>query len=438
MKTFIGVVVAAVLSALVWGAVTGAQSVPSRAQAHGVEVDLPWYRALPTEPAAATEAFLQRVPAETRARGDSFSATRRYITLPLRIAVLVGSIALIMFSGVATRMRNVARRVSSYMPLQDALFALQLLVVLFLLNLPVETYAGFIRLRQAGFSHLPYLEWLTDAALGWAVITAFYIVGLVAIMALIRRRPQSWAGWATAVYVVLSAVYLLISPRYIEPLFNRITPLADGSEKRAILSLARANGVPADEVFVRDASRQSVLLDAHVSGFAGTARIVLDDNTIAHTPEAEVKMVMAHEIGHYVLAHVVKEIVFDGLVMGVGFLFIGWGSQRLLARFGRRWQVSSLSDVGTLPVFWGLFLLWGYLSLPVTNSISREQEGEADLYGLNASQQPLAQAEFEIRDADAGQLDPSPIEEWVFYDHPSPRNRIFAAMRWRAEHLPDK
>jgi STE24 endopeptidase len=437
MRVLLAAVVAATLGAVGWGAITSMHPVPLRIQARTVEVGPDWYAALATDPEAATAAYLQRVPATTRARGNAFGATR-YITLPIRIAVLVASIALIMFSGAAARMRAIARRALPHVWLQDALFALQLFAVLFLLNLPIETYAGFIRYRRAGFSQQTYLHWLSDATLGWAVITVFYIVGVVAIMALIRRSPRAWAAWATLVYFVLSSFYVLISPQYIEPLFNRITPLADGAAKQAILSLARANGVPADDVFVRDASRQGVLLNAHVSGIAGTAQIVLDDNTIANTPEAEFKLVMAHEIGHYVLAHVPKEIVFDTLVMGAGFLFIGWGSQRLLLRFGRQWQVDGLGDVGVLPLFWGLLLLWGFISLPVTNSISREQEAEADIFGINASQQPFGLADFMLRDADAGQLDPSPIEEWLFFNHPSARNRIFVAMRWRAEHLPAK
>ena len=96
-----------------------------------------------------------------------------------------------------------------------------------------------------------------------------------------------------------------------------------------------------------------------------------------------------------------------------------------------------VTDPAAIAVLWGLFLLWGYAALPLTNSVTRQQEGEADLFALNASQQPLAQAEWMVRDADTGQLHPSPLEEWVFYDHPSPRRRILTAMRWRAEHLSD-
>ncbi len=434
MKTWLGFVSVAVLSALVWGFVVGSQPIPTRTDAHGAEVDSAWYAALPADPAAATAAYLDRIPPTARARGDAFENTR-YIALPLRIIALVGTAALLMFSGAATAMRGLARRVSSFAPAQDAMVALQVLATFFLLGLPVSTYAGFVRFRQAGFSRAPYLQWLTDTTLQWAILTVFYIVGVVAIYWLIRRRPQGWAGWATAVYALLSASFVMLGPQYFDPLFNQIRPMADGPQKQAILSLARASGVPATDVFMQDASRQSVLLNAHVSGFGGTAQIVLDDNTIAATPDREVEMVMAHEIGHYVLSHVVKGIVFDTLVTGMGFLFVGWGLLQLIGRFGPRWDVSGPGDIGGLPLFWCLLMLWGILSMPLSNSITRGQETEADLYGLNASQQPLGLAEFMIRDADARRLDPPWIEETVFYTHPSGRNRIFMAMRWRAEHL---
>lgn len=437
MKVFVFVIVAALLGALAWGFIAGNQPPVPRPAVRTLPVEPAWYAQLAADPVVATEAFLNRVPPETRAHGEAFDGTR-YLTLALRVAVLVGSIALIMFTGVAARLRSIAVRASSHRVAQDALFALLFFVILFVLSLPVETYAGFVRIRHAGFSRRSYLDWLADAAIGWAVITTFYVVGVVAIMALIRRRPQSWVAWSTVLYAVLSLVYVLLSPQYIEPLLNSFTPLAEGPDKAAILSLARANGVPANDVFVGDASRQGVLLNAHVSGVAGTARIVLDDNTIASAPPAEVKFVLAHEIGHYVLAHVTKGIVFDSLIAGVGFLFVGWSMNKLLRRYGRRWQVSDQGDIAALPVFWGLFLLWGFISLPVGNSIVREQEAEADLYGLNASRQPFGLAEFMIRDADAERLDPPAIEEWAFYTHPSARNRIFAAMRWRAEHLHDE
>lgn len=434
MKTLLLFVAAAVVGALAWGFAIGIRPVPARLAWHGAEVDSAWEASLPADPTAATAAFLARVPADVRARGDAFGRGAR-MTVMLSATVLVASIAIIMFSGAAAGMRDRARRITSRVPAQDAIVAVQTLAFLFLLSLPADTYAGFVRMRQAGLSHIAYTGWLRDAALSWVVSAPFITVGAVVFYALLRRRPKSWAVWATGVYAVLSVVFILLAPQYIAPLFNAITPMANGPQKQEILSIARANGVPATDVFVQNGSRQSELLNAHVSGFGGAAQIVLDDNTIAKTPDAEVRLVMSHEIGHYVLAHVAKAIVFDTLITGFGFLFVGWLSTRLITRFGSRWHVTGLSDNGALPIFLGLIMFWGFLALPLSNSIVRKQEAEADMFGINASRQPLALAEFLIRDADAHQLDPSQPVETVFYTHPSVRNRIFNAMRWRAENM---
>ena len=281
---------------------------------------------------------------------------------------------------------------------------------------------------------MSYGDWLVDALVAWAVDAVFYTAGIVAILALIRHWPKTWILWATALYIGLSALYVVLLPQVIEPLFNRFTPLEEGPKKELILSLARANRIPAEDVFVSDASRQGNLLNAHVSGLAGTARIVLDDNTIAVAPESEIRFVMAHEMGHYVLGHVLTAVVLGGLVAGLGFVFVAWGTRRLVARFGSRWRVPDDGDPAALPVFWGLFLLWGFMSLPVVNAISRIHEAQADRFGLEASGEPFGLAEFMIRDADAVNVDPSALGIWLLYDHPDVRDRVLAAMRWRAAH----
>jgi STE24 endopeptidase len=341
-----------------------------------------------------------------------------------------------MASGLAARLRDAAQRTTRRASLQDALVAVQFLAIVLALGLPVEVFAGFVRYREAGLSHAGFWPWLYDYVLQWAVDLVFYVVGIVAIVALIRRQPRAWPALATIVYVALYATYTLASPIFIEPLFNQYTQLPDGPARDRILSLARANGVPADGVYVKDASRQSVILNASVSGIAGTARITLDDNTVQTTPPAELEMVMAHEIGHYVLRHVFKETVFFGLVMAAGFVFIAWALRALVARHGERWLLSGVGDAATIPLLWFLVALWGFVSMPVNNSITRADEAEADLYGLNASQQPLGLAEFMLRDADVRPLAPTRFVEWALYTHPAPASRIATAMRWRAEHMP--
>ena len=421
-------------AALVWGWIAGERPIGARPAVIVTPVDAAWYSALPRDAAAATSAYLARVPAQTRERANAF-ATKGQWALALRIVVLVASTWLLMSSGLAIRMRDIAYRLSDRRWPQDVAFGLLLLAALLLLELPVDVFQGFVRWRQAGLAHAGFAQWLGDFLIQWGVISVFNVVGLVAIMALIRRRPTTWMLWSTLVYVALFATYVVVSPLYIEPLLNHYTPLPAGPARDAVLSLARANGVPADEVYVKDASRQSVLLNAQVTGIGATSRITLDDNTIASTPGSEIEFVMAHEIGHYVLRHIGKSIVFSGLVMGVGFLLIAWALRRLIGWKGRGWGVVDAGDVAALPLLWLLFSRWGYLALPIDNSISREQESEADLFGLNASGEPLGLAEFMLRDADAQPLEPSAFVEWAFRSHPSAEHRIAMAMRWRAEHI---
>ena len=433
MKTTGLVAVLALLFSLALGIVAGSEVPGLRPSALAVAISQSWYESLPIEPTQATNAYLELIPAETRERSRVVS-DGWFPIFGMRLGVAIASVALILFSGCSAWMRDLSQRVSRVQPVQDAVYALQLFGVLFLLNLPLSTVAGFARRRRFGFSDMPFPAWLADTALKWAILTFFGTICAVLIFAFIRRRPQTWTRWALAVYVALTAFQIYIAPAYIEPLFNRIEPMADSPLKRNILSLARANGVAEANVFVSNASRQSKLLNAHVSGIGSTTKIVLNDTTVADASPAAVKFVMAHEIGHYVLGHAGKWLVFNGLVMAVGFAFIAWGARRLLQRFGARWRLAGLSDIGALPLIWLLFVVFGYMSTPVNCWFSRMQETEADLYGLNASQEPLGLPEFLLHDADSYPFDPSPILIAMFYDHPTPASRINTAMRWRTEH----
>ena len=428
-------VVVVALAAIAWGAVAGAKPEGQRPPVRVTPVDTGWYAALPTDPVAATKAFIDRVPAEARASAEAYNR-QSVAAIVLRIVVLFVVTTLTMVSGLAARFRDNARRLTRRVFLQDALVVVQFIALAMAAGLPVEIFAGFVRVRAAGLSHIGFWPWLTDYLLRWTVDLVFYVIGIAAIMALIRRLRRAWPALATLVYVALYATYVLISPVFIEPLFNVFTQLREGPARERILSLARANGIDTDGVYIKDASRQSVMLNASVSGIGRTARITLNDNTVESTPPAELEMVMAHEIGHYVLHHLVKQTVFLGLTMGIGFVFIAWAMRSLANAYGARWNVTGIGDPAIIPLFWLLVALWGFAAMPINNSIVRTHEAEADLFGLNASRQPIGLADFMLRDADAHPLSPGPFVEWALYTHPSPARRIETAMRWRAEHLP--
>jgi STE24 endopeptidase len=234
--------------------------------------------------------------------------------------------------------------------------------------------------------------------------------------------------------VVFFAFVSLIAPVYISPLFNQYKKLEDGRIKNPILSMARANGIPASDVYEFDASRQSDRVSANVSGFANTLRISLNDNLLKRCTLPEIETTMGHEMGHYVLNHSYKGLAMFGIVIVIGFAFLNWGLARALARWGEKWGVRGITDVAVLPLAMILLALYSFAMTPVMNTITRTMEYEADIFGLNAAMQPDGEANVDLMLGEYRKLDPGPVEEFIFFDHPSGRTRITAAMRWKAEH----
>ncbi len=200
-----------------------------------------------------------------------------------------------------------------------------------------------------------------------------------------------------------------------------------------ILSLARANGIAAADVWEVDASKQSKRMSANVSGLLGTDRITLNDNLLNRASLPEIEMVMGHEMGHYVLNHGYKFLLQFGLVAVVGFALLSSLFDRLRARFPH-WGVQGVGDLAGLPLAALLFSSYLFVLTPVLNSIIRTGEIEADMFGLNASHQPDGFAQAALHLGEYRKMEPGPLEEMIFFDHPSGRARIFAAMRWKAEH----
>lgn len=314
------------------------------------------------------------------------------------------------------------------------LFGFVYIVLTTVLTLPWTLWEDFFREHQYGLSNQSIWQFLGDAAKSGAIGAVMGSLLLVPIMLLVRRTSAWWV-WGTGVVIAGTAFLAFAQPVVIEPLFNRYTPLPQSPLRAQILSLARANGVPADNVYVVDASRQTKKISANVSGLAGTTRIALNDNLLAtHDPDM-IRAVLGHEMGHYVLDHIQTKLIDLGLVILGGFAAVRFGGAALLRRFGARWGVTRMDDPAVVPVAALVFAVYGLAMTPVTNAITRNQERQADIFGLDAARAPDGFARAALALSQYRKLEPSPFEEAVFYDHPSGRSRIRMAMRWKAEHL---
>jgi STE24 endopeptidase len=335
----------------------------------------------------------------------------------------------------SARMRDLAERITHFRPLQTTLYWVQFLVVASLLTFPLAVYEGYFREHAYGLSNQTFGPWMRDQAVMLAVGLVLGACLLTILFGVVRRLGKNWWVWGAVVTISFSAFGELIAPVYLFPLFNTYTKLQDPRIKDPILSMARANGIPASEVYVFDASRQSKRVSANVSGFAGTTRISLNDNLLNRCTLPEIEATMGHEIGHYVMNHQYKGLVFAGVLTFIGFAFLNWGLNACLARWGQIWGVRGITDVAVVPLAALLFSFFTFVLTPVENTITRTMESEADIFGLNASQQPDGEAEVDLKLGEYRKLDPGPVEEFIFFDHPSGRTRITAAMRWKAEHL---
>lgn len=386
------------------------------------------------DPVAATDAYLARLSPAARERSDSYFEGGYWIQLWSFLWGL--AVAWFLLSrGRSVRFRDFAERAGRWPWLRRVIYAAGYLLATSLLGSPLAVYTDFFREHQYGLATQSFPGWLRDQLVGLGLGLVFGSVAISVLYAVLRRAGRAWWLWATAVMLVFLVIVALIAPVFINPLFNTYTRLDRPEIREPILALARANGVPAHDVWVSDASRQSKRVSANVSGLLGTERITLNDNLLNRCSLAEIEAVMGHELGHYVLNHV-YELVFNfGLVIAGGFAFIAFSFEWARLKFGARWGVQGIADIAGLPLLAALFSVYFLVMTPVTNTIIRTNEAEADIFGLNASRQPDGFAEAALKLGEYRKLAPGPLEEFVFFDHPSGRQRILAAMRWKAEHL---
>jgi len=230
------------------------------------------------------------------------------------------------------------------------------------------------------------------------------------------------------------SVMLLLSPTLIEPLFNDYQPIPDGPVREAVLDMARQVDIPEDRIFIYDGSRQSNNFTANVSGIGSAARIAISDVALKQASLDEVRAVTGHEIGHYVLGHVWRSVLVLSL-LAIVFLFL---ADRLFARFARAFgsQASTIGDPRGLPVLIFVLSFLGTLAVPVTNSLIRIGESEADAYSLQMVNLPDALAGALVKTAEYRYPRPAPLQEMLFYTHPSVERRVRTAMEWKAKHPP--
>src|SRR6202790_3549794 len=383
---------------------------------------------------AAINAYLAQIPADKTARSDAYFEGGYWMILwdflyGVAVALLLLNLRW------SARARDLAERVTRFKPVHTFVYWMQYLVLTTILVFPLTVYEEYFREHKYGLATQTLGPWMGDQLKNLGVNLVLGSLLAMLLFGVVRRLQRTWWIWGAVVTTLFLIFAALIAPVYIIPIFNKVTRLDDPKIVDPILSMARANGIPAKDVYEIDASRQTTRMSANVSGFANTMRITLNDNLLRRGSPEEIQAVMGHEMGHYVLNHIYKGILFSLIVTVLAFAYMHWALQWTLQHWGEKWQIRGVGDTAVLPLVVLLVSIFGFVTTPVMNTFTRTQEYEADMYGLNTSRQPDGFAQAAIHLGEYRKMRPGPIEEWIFFDHPSGRNRIYAAMRWKAENL---
>ena len=394
-----------------------------------VAVRTPW-TVLPTPPGGGTPLSDDAgLPAEVVRRAEAFAAD-------IRPASLAGLLLGLAVSGVlgltpwGSRLVTAAGRLTGgRRPLTVLLGTLALVVVGRLVTLPLSAYGEVVRHRY-GLSTRSWPLWLRDVAVSTAIDAALTALVLLALVALARRAPRTWWAWAAAGAAALVVAGSFLYPVVIEPAFNRFESLPAGPLRTDVLALAEGSGNPVEDVLVADASRRTTSLNAYVSGFGSTRRVVLYDTLLQEVPDEEIESIVAHELGHVATDDVLTGTLLGALGAAGAVALLGW----LLswAPLLRRAGAESAGDPRVVPLVLFLAALGTLVSTPVQNLVSRHVEARADLFALDLTADPQAFVAVQQRLARTNVSDPSPPAawQWFFGSHPTAAQRVAMAEDW--------
>lgn len=342
---------------------------------------------------------------------------------------LAGS-ALLGFTPLGARLVTAAGRLGGgRWPAQVVFGGLAVLVAVRLLTLPTAAWTESVR-RSQGLSTRDWGEWALDVLRGFGVSATGTLVALLVLVALARWFGRLWWTLAAAAAAGLVVLVSFVYPLVVEPVFNEFTPMADDDLRTSLVEMAARDGVTVDEVLVADASRRTTTLNAYVSGFGATHRIVVYDTLLAGAGDDEVRSVVAHELGH-----VAEDDVRDGTLLGAlaaaGAVcalaaLLAW--KRLLRRAG----ATGPGDPRVVPLVLALAAIAGLAASPVESLVSRHVEARADVHALELTEDPETFIDLQrtLALTSYRDLDPPRLLHVWFASHPTTPERIALARTW--------
>jgi len=341
-------------------------------------------------------------------------------------------LVLFLFLGISAYLRRQIEKLTRKRFWVVAFYTLLFLILAFVFGFP-SSYYGFSLEQRFGLSNQNFPQWLGEQFIGLMVIAIIMILAVEGIYLALQKSPRRWWIYVSAVFILFTVVLINLAPVLIMPLFNKFTPLPQGELRDKLIKLSQKANAPVEDIFTMNMSKQTKEANAMFTGLGNTKRIILGDNLVNEYTPDEIEVVIAHEMGHNLLHHIWKIIIFSSIMAAIGFLIIHLTAGRVINRFKNRLKIENMADVAGLPLFLLIFSVYGIVTMPVMPAYSRHMERQADKFALDIThnKEAFIFAMDKLAYNNLSNPNPSPVIEFLLYDHPPIAKRIKFAEEYK-------
>jgi STE24 endopeptidase len=359
-----------------------------------------------------------------------YARTRRRLSY-ISVGISAAGVLILLFSGLGVWLRDILSRpawlswqpLTGWYPWQLLAYFLLIFLVYALLTLPIDYYSGYVLSHRYQMSTMSRRAWVGDLAKGLVLSIVLEGVIIELMYALLAAQPQSWWLWVGLSIIFFSVVMANLAPVLLLPLFYKFTPLTEGELTARLLKLTGAAHTRVRGVYTMHMSAKTNAANAALMGLGNTRRIVIGDTMLDRYTTDEIEVVLAHELGHHVHRDLWKLLLSQSCIFLVGLY---------LANLAFHWVVNtqhfyqSFTDPATLPFLFALLGIFGLVVMPISNGLSRAIEYQADEYALQATRKidAFKSAMTRLANQNLAEVEPAPLIEWLFYNHPSVSKRL--------------
>ncbi|HEU0001707.1 MAG TPA: M48 family metallopeptidase [Ktedonobacteraceae bacterium] len=363
---------------------------------------------------------------ERQVKAKAYARIRRRLSY-ISMGIAAAGVCLLLFTGIAGWLRDLLRSldwqpVHGWFPLQVLCFFLIVMLIYEIVTAPLGYY-GFRLSHRYGLSVMTIKSWLRDLFVGLLLELVLGIAAFEFIYWLLAAQPDSWWLWVALALLFFSVIMANLAPVLLFPLFYKFRPLPEGELTQRLMALAKRANTRVRGVYTFDMSRKTTAANAALMGLGNTRRIVLGDTMLDRYSNEEIEVVLAHELGHHVHHDIWKLIISQSLITLAGLYLANVIFHQVV---DTHHLYAGFADTATIPLLLALMALFGFIVMPLNNGFSRYVEYHADEYALQSTRmiEPFKSAMTRLANQNLSDIAPSPIIEFLFYDHPSTGKRL--------------